>query len=67
MYEPTTAAELFALVVGDRDQDEFVFVSEKERNDTQLLAIAIDAINGCDESYYALEQDGPTLFDALCL
>jgi hypothetical protein len=38
-----------------------------QKEDVYLMALAVDAVNGCIDALDALEQDAPEMFDALAV
>jgi len=67
MYKPTTARELFDIATEGREADEFDCVPFDQKEDVYLMALAVDAVNGCIDALDALEQDAPEMFDALAV
>jgi hypothetical protein len=67
MYKPTTARELFDIATEGRESDEFDCVPFDQKEDVYLMALAVDAVNGCIDALDALEQDAPEMFDALAV
>ena len=66
-FQPTTARELFDIATEGYASDEFDCVPSSQKDDVHLMALAVDAVNGCIDALDALEQDAPEMFDALAV